>query len=279
MASKSNIELDLIESFANLLIAISKRIKDLIIITTIFIFCGFVYWKFKIQVYKMEMIVSSSVINSERLTFLIEPLGKLAIEGNYKELSKQLNIDSSTAKYIKNISAKDPKEESSGNSDNYDSEALRQQNCFVSIEIKDNPKYGDTIQTGILKYLRNNNFVSRRIKVDQDNLLFLKSRIQKEIKALDSLKTKVAGSNMMDPSSINNSVANLYQQELNINAKLSLQDGGINIIREFIKFNQPIGLSFKLLMLFSFCSGLIFSILFILITDLIIQYKKQNSSI
>lgn len=269
---------DIVISFIKTLIKYKKTIIFIFLIINSF---GLIYIIIKKPVYKTEMIISSPVVTSERITFFIEPLGKLAAENNIKELSKLLGIDSSITIYIKDIEAKELRDETKmSKSENYDSEFLRQQNCLVTIKIKSKPHLSDTVQQGIVNYLRNNNFIKRRTEIEMSNLLNLKSRIQNEIKELDTLKRKFTKSNgefsMMDPSSINNSIAHLYQQELNLDLKMKLDDGGVNIIRDFVKYKNSIEPKINIVFLICFILSVFTSYLTIFIINIREKIKFQS---
>jgi hypothetical protein len=239
------------------------------------------YFFIKKPVYKTEMIVTSSIVTSERLAILVDPLSDLVEEKNFSELAALMNIDSTTASFIKGIEAKEIKDELKASaSQGYDSEILRQQNCLVVLKVKSNPKLADTIQSGILNYLRNNNYVKRKSANETQSLEFEKTRIQLEIKALDTLKFKITNniselSSMMDPSAINNSIANLYHRELGINSKLLLEDGGINIIRDVTRLKSPIEPKLWLCVFVGILMGFILSLTTVIIQEFKNKYLSE----
>ena len=272
-------EVNLMYSLIDAYIIAKSKLKLIITVFSIVFILGFVYILIKAPVYQTEMIVSSSVVTSERIAIIIEPLEKLVEEKNYFELSRLLKIDSSTASKIKTIEAKEIKDETITNkTPSYASEDLRQQNCLVTLKVKHNPSYFDTIQSGILSYLRNNDFVQRKSILDMNNLLNMKNRIHREIGELDSLKRTVTqqrgGVTVMDPSSINNSIAALYQSELNIDMKIKLEDNGINIIRDFARFKKPVEPKPLIVFIISFIVASLISVIWIAFE---ISYQNKNA--
>lgn len=276
-------ETNLIDLIINIYKTIVHRRKVIVSSFIAAFLLGFLYLQIKVPVYKTEMIVSSPVVTSERITFFIEPLSNLAKEKNIEELCRLLNIDSVTAMKIVDIEAKELKDITKSNkNENYDSEYLRQQNCLVSVKIKGSIAVSDTIQVGVIKYLKKNNFIQRRTEIEMGNLLNLKKRIKNEISELDSLKVNIFKNkgqySLMDPSSINNSIANLYQQELNIDLKMKLDDGGVNIIRDFARYKSPIEPSKKLVLIFCLVFGFVLSYLSILVISVRERLKTQENS-
>jgi len=261
-------------------IILAKRILILSVFATVFSL-SIGYFLLKAPVFKTEFIISSSVVSSERIAIIVDPIGKLVEENNIAELSKLLNIDSVTASKIVTIEAKEIKDETkAGTNTSNDSEGLRSQNCLVTLKVKRSPELYDTIEAGILYYVRNNDFVSRKSNSDMNNLKSMKERIRKEIKALDSLKTQIAqkgnsGYMFMDPSSINNSIASLYQNELNIDNKIKMDDGGINIIRGFPRFKKPVEPKLKLILIIAFVLSVVLSSLIIMFQN---TYRKRKQA-
>ena len=261
-------EVNLMSTLIDAVIIAKSKSKIIFIVFGVVFGLGFTYLFLKSPVFKTEMIVSSSEVTSERLAIIIEPLEKLVEEKNYTELSKFLRIDSITAAKIKTIEAKEIKDETKMNqSSSYSSEDLRQQNCLVSIQVKSNPLLFDTIQLGILHYLRNNDFVKRKSVLDMNNLMRMKARINREIRDLDTLKRTIAtqkgGYMYMDPSSINNTIAELYQSELNIDMQMKLEDDGINIIRDFVRFKQPVAPKANIILIICFLVSIVISFVWI----------------
>lgn len=275
--NSENKETSIIELTYLFLILIKKYSKIFLASFVLIVLFTMVYIFLSTPIFKTEMIVSSSVVNSERLLMLIEPIGELAKEGNYNELSRLLNIDSVSATNIAEIEAKNVEEDGGKKSENYDSEILRQQNCIVILKLNNGLNLSDTIQSGILYYLKQNDFIKRKALIEETNFKFMKTRIQHEIKELDSLKLKfpsINNINLMDPSSINNSIANLYQQELSINLRLSLLDGGVNIIRTFAKYKNPVSPRKSLILVISFVLWLLCNVLYIFIMEFIYEIQK-----
>ena len=279
MENNNKIDFQSTISIIDILKIFKVRFKLIAFLFVISISISFVYYIFKKPVYKTEMIVTSSIVTSERLAILMDPIEELVMEKNYTELSQLMNIDSLTASHIKSIAAKEIKDDARPNAvQNFDGEVLRQQNCLVVLKIKANPKLADTVQSGILNYLRKNKFINRKSKIERDNLEFMKKRIQQEIKALDTLKKKITLSgdfNMMDPSAINNTVADLYQKELHIDSKMQLEDGGVNIIRDVSRFKSPIEPKLWLCVLL----GLIFGFFLSIITISLLEITQNLKSI
>ena len=216
------------------------------------------------------------------MAILIEPLGRLAEEGNHKELGQLMNLDSLTASHIVDIIAKELKDESKVNSsENYDGELLRQQNCLVTLKVKEPRSIMDTIQSGILYYLRNNEYIKRRSTIERNNLIFMQARIRNEIKELDQMKEKInflkSGMSLLDPSAVNNSIANLYGQELSINGKIMLEDQGINIIRNVTSFKKPISPKLWLNVFVAITLSFIFCTSYIVIAEGISYYKNISN--
>lgn len=227
---------------------------------------SYIYYLTRVPVFKTEMVLSSQVVTGERLGIIIEPLGELAKEQNYAELSRLTALSPAMAKNIVNIEAKELKDESRVNSsDNFGAEVLRQQNCLLTLKLKKSSSISDSIAFGILYYLRHNAYINRLSSVEKNSLNQRRIELLSGIEELEKLKNQglVGGKSyaMIDIPKIDKSLLDINFEIKAIDRSLELNENGINIIKDFTKYKNAIEPSFRLCMLMGFIMGIFISLI------------------
>lgn len=123
----------------------------------------------------------------------------------------------------------------------------------------------DSLEIGLAQYLKENEFVRKRVAIEQERLLSLENKLHKEQERLDRLKniqadaySKLAessrtGSNnvILGGTETANDPLNVYRQDLDfyrelVNAKSQLElNQGAEVISSFTPYGEPASISLK----------------------------------
>lgn len=163
----------------------------------------------KKKFYKSSMIISCDYLNSRIVNNTIDKLNLLCFEKERTGLAEELNIDLATAKNILNFEAKPFISER----ELVESELLKEQlnnvaeakkelvaKVIAKIEIENksaflievkvyDPEVIKNLEQALVQYLRNNTYIKNRIEANHFALIERKSKLVRESRKLDSLKT------------------------------------------------------------------------------------------
>ncbi|MBW3544518.1 MAG: hypothetical protein KY428_02770 [Bacteroidetes bacterium] len=234
--------------------------------------------------YSSQMVVSSRYYSAEMMENAIQELNQLAGEGNDAILARKLGLSPEQAAQIRSFETapitttedmvtienilqqvKDSKE-----LDPAMQEALRERltNTFYNFEVVVTVydiTILDTLEKGLNQYLYDNDYVKRRVSVENENLRLLRDKLRQDQKQLNQLKTLQAeaykriaetgqtGSNNVifgTPETVN-APLNVYLQDLDFsrelletNKKLEL-NRALEVVSGFTPYGRPASLSFK----------------------------------
>jgi hypothetical protein len=162
----------------------------------------------KKKYYKSTMVLSCDYLNTQILQNTIEKLNLLSQEAEREGLAEILKIDVATAKNIQKFEFKPFVSED----DVVEMEVLREQLNNVAAEKKDlvekviskleienknayqvsvlvyNPDVVKPLETALVGYFKNTEYIKRRVEINQINLNSRKNKLVRESKKLDSLK-------------------------------------------------------------------------------------------
>lgn len=191
-------------------------------------------------------------------------------EEDFSLLSKQLQISDKNASGIAFISAEKIPDINFSNDKDTSSQLFA-----VTLRIK-NPEILDSVQTGIVQFLENNEYSRKRKEAKRVTLNKLKVDLEKKVGSLDSLKSVVNNSiaprsqgqgiilgQPIDPVSIYQAEVAYFKEQLKINEDLATLDN-IEIIQPFIKVKKSNYPNFNRILLYSFLLGVIAAFLVIL---------------
>jgi hypothetical protein len=251
-----------------------------LVIIAISIVAGFSYYSVKNRFYETTMILSSNYLNKRLVENTIEKLNLLAEEDDKRGLAKILNVPDSVASIIDEFSSKPFVEEK----DLIELEVLKEQlksaqaeskngkvieQVIKRIEIENrhafeimvktfNPTVTTVLQTALVNFFKNNEYIKRRIEITKINLLEKKTKIFHDLQKLDSLKFIIydnyksmaaqsrQGSNnvilsdkaVTDPVEIYNQDLDLYNQFQSVNSQIYLQSD-FEVVDGFTEFSEP----------------------------------------
>jgi hypothetical protein len=231
----------------------------------------------KKEYYKTSMILSCDYLNTQILGNTIEKLNLLAGEPERIGLAEVLGIDIAIASKIQKFDYRPFVSED----DILEVEVLRTQLLNVAPEQKDvidritkklqidnknayeiivevyNPEIVKPLEVAILNYFKSNEYIKRRIEINQVNLRNKREKLISESKKLDSLKSILfenyqqlgktsRGSNnvilgedkMTDPLSVYRQDLELYEEILGIDRQLFIGTE-FEVLEGFTTFKQP----------------------------------------
>lgn len=268
-------------------IPLENKLAFILIITASAII-GFSYSSLlKKNYYESTMILSSEYLNKRLVDNTIEKLNLLASEQSKKGLAQILNIPDTLAHNILGFTSKPFVEEK----DLIELEVLKEQlknaqanakneqviaQVIKRIEIENrhafeitirtlNPTVIGILQTALVNFFKDNQYIKKRIEVTKSNLLGKKQKLEGDLSKLDSLKfalysnfksnagqqgsTNVIMSERSTPVEIYKQDLEIYNQLEEINEDLYLQPD-FEIVDGFTEFSEPASASlFKIIVI------------------------------
>jgi len=294
----SNIGLGILR-FLSLVRRIPVENKGLFtIIIVVSLALGTSYHTFRKKVYETTMILSSDYLNKRLVDNSIEKLNLLANEKSKNGLAKTLGISDTLAKNIAKFSAKPFVDEK----DLIELEVLKEQlknaqsetkntkvidQVIQRIEIENRHSFEITIQAykpgvihslqdAIVNFFKNNDYISKRIKITKDNRIDKKTKLQHDLQKLDSLKFIIfdnyksmaaqsrQGSNnvilsdkaVTDPIQIYNQDLELYNQYQAVNAQIYVQPD-FEVVDGFTELTEPTSAGLVLTLAIALLAGIV----------------------
>jgi len=240
--------------------------------------------------YTSSMIISCSYLNMRIVESSMEKLNLLCLEKDREGLSQVLGITLNTALNIRRFDAKSFVSEQ----DRIEIEVLKEQLNNVAAEKKElvkkiigkieignaqafqidvsvfNPDIVRTLDSALVRYFKDNEFVGKRIETNRRSLLARKTKLIAESKKLDSLKSVLyANFEMMSKQSregSNNVILsdkyltdplNVFKEDLNLNNEIRSIDDQLTIRPDFeivdglTTYREPSNLSLPVLLVLS----------------------------
>ena len=234
--------------------------------------------------YASDLIVSSRYYSSEMLESAINELNQLAGEGNDAILAKKLNVtpeQASTIRSFRVVPVTTTKErievenllqsiKSNGEITEDQVEELRTRllaefTSFKIVATVYNPSILNYLEEGVVAYLKDNEYISRRVSVEQENLITLRDKLIREQDRLERLKNLQAeaygrlvessrsGSNnvILGTAEKDNDPMIVFQEDLlfskelkRTNERLQL-NSGLEVVSGFTPYGSPASLSLR----------------------------------
>ncbi len=291
-------------------IPIENKVIFLIIIA-LSIGAGLSYYSVKKKYYETTLILSSNYLNKRLVDNAIEKLNLLAEEKDKAGLAKTLSISDSLAKNIDQFSAKPFVNEKdlielevlkeqlkNAQSESKNSKVIEQVIQRIEIENRHafeitlrtySPTVIHDLQTALVSFFKNNEYVKRRIEITKINYTAKEQKLSHDLQKLDSLKFIIydnyksmasqsrQGSNnvilsdkaVTDPVQIYNQDLELYNQLQSVKAQLYLQPD-FEIVDGFTELSEPTSASTLKVVLISILIG-------IALAYLIVALKSFNN--
>lgn len=279
---------------------------------------GFVGYLTLEQYYGSELTLSSRYYSKEMLKSAINELDQLAEERNYTVLARKLNISPEQAAAIRSFDAKAvtttkevveaenllQKITTNTQLTEEQQEELRERllasfTSFKVITTFYNTSVLDPLEAGLVRYLKDNDYIQRRVAVEQENLTALRNKILREQERLERLKTlqaevygKLAESGQASSNTVflnatekNNDPKVIFQEDLlfskelqRTNEKLEL-NRGLEVVSGFTPYDAPASLSLRDQLIFGALIGIGVAYLIILLIGLnraLDKYEAKN---
>lgn len=228
--------------------------------------------------FKSTMVLSCDYLNTQILSNTIDKFNLLAQEKDREGLRRELGIDSLTAKNIQKFDFKPFVSED----DVVEMEVLKEQLNNVTGEKKEvvdkvidrleienknayeisvyvyDPEIVKPLETALVNYFKNNSYIKHRIEINQASLQQRKTKLQSELKKLDSLKVvlfknyqafaqKSRGSNnvvvggeegLTNPLDVFTTDLDMYQELQDVERRLYLNPD-FEVVDGFTSFKEP----------------------------------------
>jgi hypothetical protein len=273
---------------------IYSNFKLLATITALGAMLGSVYFFVAKPYYESSMTLSSEYYKGELLDNSIQNLNEVCAEGNDKVLASLLKIPVQKAQKIRSIKVSPVISQNFRmlvdlykSDDKYkgklDSLFLynNQSNFQLNVEVYDTAALKG-LDTVLVNYIKQNNFVRKRIEVDRANLINLRDKLGRESSKLDTLKRSIAssikssgdagrsgtnnvilGEKSVNPIEIYREDLQIYNQRQQVERQLAL-NAEIEIIEKFIPYSDPKSGSLVKNAAKGAIAGLILAILYVL---------------
>ncbi|GHN00254.1 hypothetical protein WSM22_17430 [Cytophagales bacterium WSM2-2] len=241
---------------------------------------GWAYSSFiKKKFYDSSMILSSDYLNKRIVDNSIGKLNLLAAETTTKGLAAALQIPDSLAQKIVKFEARPFVAEKelvemevlkeqlknaqlNGKNQNVIDQVIKKieienQHAFEFTVRTFNPTAIRPLQDALVNYFKNNDYIKKRIKINRENLVLRKGKLERESQKLDSLKRVIysnyqsmserkQGSNnvILSDKSVTNPIE-IYAQDLELYDQLQRVEKGIflqpdfEVIDGFTEFSEP----------------------------------------
>jgi hypothetical protein len=268
-------EIDIVRLFTKTVDFFIRQYK--VFLTTFLVGLILSFSSFSLQkfVYKSTLIGNSDILRNEYVTLLFKNLNGMISEGNIEGVAELMPISKDIAKKIVKIEAsavnlKELKDVSS-------SQSLV--NTFQIDVLTLEPEILDSIQIGIVFYLKNNDFVKKKVLLQEAYLKGMVSKIDLEISKIDSTRKKIESMKStfvsLDFSGINNSIVNLYEKRLLYTNQLATLND-ILIIQDFVKYRKPVSPVLGIYLIGGISSTIIFGLIWIAFSEIRRKYKQLN---
>lgn len=274
--------------------AIYADLKIFIALTILGALLGLGYFYSTEPYYESSMTLNSEYFKGELLDNTIRNLNEVCGERNYYLLATLLEISPNTSKQIKSIKVSPviPQNyrrllEFYASDDKYkeqlDSLLMynNQSNFQLNVEVYDTAALRG-LDTVLVNYIRNNEYVKKRIEIDTINLRNLKRKLIRESSSLDTLKRSIAasikssgdagrsgtnnvilGEKSVNPIEIYREDLEIYNRRQEIDRQLAL-NAEIEVIEKFIPYADPKSGSLVTNVLKGIIAGIIISFLYVL---------------
>ena len=241
-----------------------------IIIVLLITLAGYSLRYFIEPAFQTEGIFVSNILPGKYCSMLLENLNKSKGEDN-TALAQQLRIDNAAALDVKSI----------GMSNMRDTFLIDRKDSMLSLfkitlTLK-SMQHLDTIQSGLVNYLENNEYAVKRKEARRKALYAMKENLNLKLQSLDSLK-KIVNSSIMprgegkgiilgepvDPVSVYQIEVTYFREQLNIDQSLATIDN-IEILQPFLKLNYPNYPRYNNLVIWYFLASLVVASLIVLL--------------
>ncbi len=236
----NNDEIDLVELLVKIVLLIKRNLLQIIIFFVVGTGLGYAYASLAPKVYESKMLVSSEILTESYSEKLFENLQNLIKEENYGELSIKIGLSEEEAVSLSKILIESALKDKPQKED-------EKKFFLITVEVMDQSILSK-LQTGLLSYFLENDFV--KVRVDQRKKYYsnLIKKVDDEITSLEEFKNKIyngkffestKGNVMFDPTQVNSKIIELSREKGNLQIDLELVNS-VQIVEGFTQFDKPI---------------------------------------
>lgn len=267
-----NEEINVLDLLRRTAKTVKNNFRALIVIISICLVAALIL-KFSLkETYESRMIVKSDILTEPFINNISMSINELIKMGSLTSLKNKFDISSEEAQAVAEINI-----EGLGDEEQIISEVKSEKFAFFIITIKvHSTKIIPKLQNSIIQYIQNNEYVKIRVQHRKDFYTQSISKVDREIKALDSLKTRITqghafagtGNNMvlLDPTEVYAKSIELFDRKIKLGQSLELANG-IELIDGFGIPSRPVNSGVLIFLSFGFVAGLILFGFFILYKD------------
>jgi hypothetical protein len=281
-------EINLVRVFVRAIDFFKNNFKIFLLFSVFGLGAGYGYFKVKKPVYESRFTGECMSIPDARTVELLNDLEKLRNNEDWKELGQRLNMSVAKVRKIKKLEtlASIAIDKEAKGIDDYLLPTTEVSYRFsVVAKVYDNSVLPD-LQKGIIRYLSGNEYSRVRVERFIENRKSLLKAIDSELKKLDSLnllfasKQLVTGNtgnlSMVGPGDFKAIVIHLTEKRLSVEDELRYASP-VRVFQGFTAFRNPVEPSLRLSLLLGFLGALAFAFLIILIRNLALVYKENQS--
>ena len=271
-------EIDLVDLLKKTVKTVTSNILALVITLVISVGTAYVVYFNSKSVYESKMIVRSDILTEPFTNSMAESVNDLIKTKNHNSLKEKLVLGDNDALALVEIKISSLKGEVKVKEEKEDLAFF-----LITIKVHNNTML-PRLQESLLNYLQNNEYVKVRIQLREEYYRQSIAKVDKEIQALDSLKSRITkgqpfsgnGSNMIffDPTNVYSSSIELFKQKINLQQSLELVNS-VQLIEGFTIPNRPIAPKLSVFLPVGFFAGLVLFGIF-LMTKGVIWLSKQD---
>jgi len=236
---KNRDEIDLLAILLKIVNVVRANFWLIVLFFFLGIGLGISYFLTARKVYATKMMVSSVILTDAYSKVLFENITKHIRDGNIGFLSTQFNIPEAGAKEIRSLGIENFIESGT-------TTQLERTRFLITAEVTDQSILPG-LQTGIVRYLENNEFAKIRIEQSRTYFQGMIESVEKEIEDIKEFKAKILDGNflqstkgnlMFDPTAVNSKIIELTEKKLTYKNNLETIKG-VQIIEGFNKYQNP----------------------------------------
>ena len=279
---------------------------------------GFLSYRSFEPYYASSLTINSRYYTAEMLQASIDELHQLAEEGNHTILARKLNITPEQAKQIRSFETKPVVSTEEVVQIESLIKAMEGNDAVTKAqlaEVRGKLMSGannfriiakvydivilDHLEAGLIRYLKDNDYVKRRVAIEEETLLAMRDKLVREQERLDNLKTiqaqvmgkmietSRAGSNNVilganesanDPLNVYRQDLEFYREILKATSQLELNQS-IETVSSFTPYDSPVSISLKDNLLLGAAIGMAIAysmIMFLSINQALNRYEERH---
>lgn len=258
-------EIDLKDLLKKIIRTLERGTKTILISVVLGAILGMGYFFKGKETFESSMVLSSNILVLANIQALFTPLELLLEEENYEVLAQKLGIEEEAVNSLVALEVESVFE-------NEDDNEARTSYFEITATVTNNAVLPE-IQQGIVNYLKNNDYIQKRVTIKTQRLDALIEKVNIELQEIDSLKNRLesgailnsGGSNvvLMEPTNIYQQALLMEEKKQSYKEQLAFVES-IQLIKEFTPFANPSSPSWILCLVVGLAGGLIigFAILF-----------------